>query len=171
MFCFVIVAEEISGIFIKSIATGSVAERSKMIQINDQIIEVDKRSLYGYNNLQAVDLLRNTGKIVRLKLARYIKGSKYHDQIQQGVMNAEQQQQITTAVAATTTTTTVRGGPTVIQINSSNNNNNNNNSTSPSMNLITSVPSSSTSLAHRSPNDLREKWSAIVGPDFDIIVS
>nr|XP_046917644.1 multiple PDZ domain protein-like isoform X1 [Dermatophagoides farinae] len=168
------VAEEISGIFIKSIATGSVAERSKMIQINDQIIEVDKRSLYGYNNLQAVDLLRNTGKIVRLKLARYIKGSKYHDQIQQGVMNAEQQQQITAVAAATTTTTTttVRGGPTVIQINSSNNNNNNN-STSPSMNLITSVPSSSTSssLAHRSPNDLREKWSAIVGPDFDIIIA
>ena len=138
-----------------------------MIQINDQIIEVDGRSLYGYNNLQAVDLLRNTGRIVKLKLARYVKGSKYHDQIQKGVMNAEQQLQ-----ATATTTVRTNNGPTVIQINSSNNNNNNN-STSPSMNLITSVPSSSTSssLAHRSPNDLREKWSAIVGPDFDIIVS
>jgi hypothetical protein len=32
--------EEISGIFIKSIAQGSVADLSKQICINDQIIEV-----------------------------------------------------------------------------------------------------------------------------------
>lgn len=66
-------AEEISGIFIKSIAPDSVAEKSGLIAVNDQIIEVDGHSLYGYNNLQAVDLLRNTGRIVKLKLSRLIK--------------------------------------------------------------------------------------------------
>lgn len=126
-----------------------------MIQINDQIIEVDGRSLYGYNNLQAVDLLRNTGRIVKLKLARYVKGSKYHDQIQKGVMNAEQQLQ-----ATATTTVRTNNGPTVIQINSQ-----------PSINTSNLMTSGPSSLAHRSPNDLREKWSTIVGPDFDIIVS
>lgn len=144
-------AEEISGIFIKSIAPGSVAELCQKIQINDQIIEVDGHSLYGYNNLQAVDLLRCTGKVVKLKLARYLKESKYN-KINQGVSNSESH------IAKISPQPNVQkprlnGGSTVIQINAN----------SYDINIAHSPDSKST-------NDLIEKWSQIVGPDFDIIV-
>lgn len=149
-------AEEISGIFIKSIAPDSVAERSKKIQINDQIIEVDGHSLYGYNNLQAVELLRSTSKVVKLKLARYNKGSKY-EQINQGVMNSE--------LNPPKVHQNNRAGSTVIQINSSFN--------SAKTNTPESVATSSyigSLSAHKSQKELIEKWSPIVGPDFNIIV-
>ena len=66
-----------SGIFVKSIAESSAAGVDGRIDINDQIISVDGQSLQGFSNHQAVDVLRQTGKIVRLKLARYKKGPKY----------------------------------------------------------------------------------------------
>lgn len=80
--------EEISGIFVKSIAKGSAADSCQMIAVNDQIIEVDGRSLYGYTNHQAVEVLRNTGKCVKLRLARYLRGSKY-DQLQHAINSAD----------------------------------------------------------------------------------
>ena len=77
-------AEELSGIFVKSINPGSVADLSGRIQINDQIVEVDGQSLRGFNNHQAVEVLRSTGQVVRLTLARYLRGPKY-DQLQQAM--------------------------------------------------------------------------------------
>ncbi|XP_045028457.1 multiple PDZ domain protein isoform X3 [Daphnia magna] len=76
--------EELSGIFVKSINPGSVADVSGRIQINDQIVEVDGQSLRGFNNHQAVEVLRRTGQIVNLTLARYLRGPKY-DQLQQAM--------------------------------------------------------------------------------------
>lgn len=76
--------EELSGIFVKSINPGSVADVSGRIQINDQIVEVDGQSLRGFNNHQAVEVLRSTGQIVNLTLARYLRGPKY-DQLQQAM--------------------------------------------------------------------------------------
>ncbi len=79
-----ICAEELSGIFVKSINPGSVADLSGRIQINDQIVEVDGQSLRGFNNHQAVEVLRSTGQVVCLTLARYLRGPKY-DQLQQAM--------------------------------------------------------------------------------------
>ncbi|KAI9558121.1 hypothetical protein GHT06_014874 [Daphnia sinensis] len=76
--------EELSGIFVKSINPGSVADVSGRIQINDQIVEVDGQSLRGFNNHQAVEVLRSTGQVVNLTLARYLRGPKY-DQLQQAM--------------------------------------------------------------------------------------
>ncbi|XP_013421811.1 multiple PDZ domain protein isoform X4 [Lingula anatina] len=73
---------ELSGIFVKSVAEGSAADVEGRIRVNDQIIQVDGQSLEGYSNHQAVEVLRHTGQVVRLKLARYHKGAKY-EQLQQ----------------------------------------------------------------------------------------
>ncbi|KAK8777544.1 hypothetical protein V5799_029111 [Amblyomma americanum] len=69
--------DEISGIFVKSVAKGSAADASGCIRVNDQIIEVDGRSLQGYTNHQAVEVLRSTGKCVKLRLARHLRGARY----------------------------------------------------------------------------------------------
>ena len=44
--------EELSGIFVKSVNEGSAAHRSGKVAVNDQIIEVDGRSIQGYTNQQ-----------------------------------------------------------------------------------------------------------------------
>ncbi|XP_058063847.1 patj homolog [Anopheles bellator] len=69
--------EDLSGIFVKSIIEGSAAEVSGRIAINDRIVAVDGRSLAGVTNHQAVELLRNTGIVVRLMLERFLRGRKY----------------------------------------------------------------------------------------------
>lgn len=76
--------DEISGIFVKSVAKGSAADASGCIRVNDQIIEVDGRPLQGYTNHQAVEVLRSTGKAVKLRLARHLRGLRYH-QLQQAI--------------------------------------------------------------------------------------
>lgn len=45
---------------------------------------MDGQSLRGFNNHQAVEVLRSTGQIVKLTLARYLRGPKY-DQLQQAM--------------------------------------------------------------------------------------
>lgn len=40
-------------------------------------LQVDGQSLEGFSNHQAVEVLRNTGQVVRLKLARYKHATKY----------------------------------------------------------------------------------------------
>lgn len=153
--CLNLLAEEISGIFIKSIAPDSVADRSKMIQVNDQIIEVDGRSLYRYNNMQAVDLLRSTSTKVKLKLARYMKGNKY-DKINEGVISASDTNSMgtnTAAAAVGAVCMNQMNGATVIQINHSSFN----------------PPPPATNV--RSKAEAVDFWSKIVGPEYDIIVS
>ncbi|BES91019.1 PDZ domain (Also known as DHR or GLGF) [Nesidiocoris tenuis] len=80
--------EELSGIFVKSISTGSAADICKKIQVNDRIVEVDGRSLQGYTNHDAVEVLRSTGGLVRLSLERYLRGPKF-EQLQQAIANSE----------------------------------------------------------------------------------
>lgn len=76
--------EELSGIFVKSVSTGSAADMSGKIQVNDRIIEVDGQSLQGFSNHQAVELLKKSGKVVNLRLERYLRGPKY-EQLQQAI--------------------------------------------------------------------------------------
>ncbi|XP_033636742.1 multiple PDZ domain protein-like isoform X3 [Asterias rubens] len=66
---------QVSGIFIKKIAEGSAADRNGNVKVNDQIIEVDGQSLDGFTNVEAVDMLRNTGSVVHVKLARHPEGT------------------------------------------------------------------------------------------------
>ena len=80
--------EEISGIFVRSVAPGSAADMSQKIAVNDQIIEVDGQSLFGYSNHQTVEVLRKSGKIVKLRLARYLRGTKY-EQLQQAIASTD----------------------------------------------------------------------------------
>lgn len=76
--------EELSGIFVKSVNKGSAADLSGKIKVNDRIVEVDGQSLQGYSNIQAVEVLRNCGSVVRLCLERYLHGPKY-EQLQQAI--------------------------------------------------------------------------------------
>lgn len=80
--------EDISGIYVKSISHGSAADLSGKIQVNDQIIEVDGISLLEFTNHQAVEVLKKTGKTVRIKLARYLKGGRF-DRLQLAISNAD----------------------------------------------------------------------------------
>ena len=75
--------EELSGIFVKSVAPGSAADCGR-IQVNDRIIEVDGQSLHGFSNHQAVDVLKQSGSIVKLCLERYLRGLKF-EQLQQAI--------------------------------------------------------------------------------------
>jgi len=79
--------EDISGIYVKSIAPDSAADLSGKIQLNDQIIEVDGISLLEFTNHEAVEVLRKTGKVVNLKLARFLKGTRF-DRLQLAINNA-----------------------------------------------------------------------------------
>uniref|UniRef100_A0A336KF46 CSON006531 protein n=3 Tax=Culicoides sonorensis TaxID=179676 RepID=A0A336KF46_CULSO len=76
--------EELSGIFVKSVSPGSAADVSGKIHVNDRIIEVDGQSLQGFSNHQAVDVLKQSGAVVRLCLERYLRGPKY-EQLQQAI--------------------------------------------------------------------------------------
>ena len=62
--------------------------RSGKVIVHDQIVEVDGRSIQGYTNQQAVEMLRSTGKTVRLKLIRYVRGLKF-EQLQQAIANSQ----------------------------------------------------------------------------------
>lgn len=91
--------EELSGIFVKSVNEGSAAHRSGKVAVNDQIIEVDGNSIQGYTNQQAVEMLRSTGKTVRLKLVRYVHGLKF-EQLQQAIANSQTNSQATTPASS-----------------------------------------------------------------------
>ncbi|XP_061401290.1 patj homolog [Musca vetustissima] len=76
--------EELSGIFVKSVSPGSAADINGRIRVNDRIIEVDGQSLQGFTNHQAVELLKQSGTVVNLRLERYLRGPKY-EQLQQAI--------------------------------------------------------------------------------------
>ncbi|XP_041064272.1 inaD-like protein isoform X2 [Carcharodon carcharias] len=59
-----------SGIFVKSIIPGSAAEQNGRIQVHDRIIAVDGVNIQEFTNQEGIDALRNTGKTVKLTVAR-----------------------------------------------------------------------------------------------------
>ncbi|XP_071953522.1 multiple PDZ domain protein-like isoform X2 [Antedon mediterranea] len=67
-------SEQINGIFVKNVAADSAADKSGTIMSNDQIVEVDGQDLKGFTNQQAVDVLRQTGSVVHLRLIRHRAG-------------------------------------------------------------------------------------------------
>ncbi|RWS15874.1 patj-like protein [Dinothrombium tinctorium] len=152
--------EEISGIFVKSIARGSAADLCGKIAINDQIIEVDGRSLYGYTNHQAVEVLRNTGKVVKLRLARYLRGTKY-EQLQQAITSADM-----TPVPPPTFNPPSK--TTVIHVQDRSEN------TAVSGDLLEEEEEDLDNyfaLTSATERRLIEKWSLLMGPEYEIVVS
>ena len=170
----------------KSIAVGSAADVSHKICINDQIIEVDGKSLYGHTNHQAVEVLRQSGSRVHLRLARYLRGAKFN-QLQQLVASADVGAPVTPHPSeAGNSSITSFPGSTLIQlegiadrhmppvVSHHDVDSDSDLPPPPHFGLLPSLPQSTTvtvNSGREEHRNLREKWSQRVGPDFLIVVS
>ncbi|XP_036828353.1 multiple PDZ domain protein-like [Oncorhynchus mykiss] len=64
------IGEQNSGVQVKSIVKGSAVDQTSQIYIGDKILAVDGVSLQGCSEQRALEVLRKTGQIVRLRLMR-----------------------------------------------------------------------------------------------------
>ena len=92
-------SDNISAIFIQKIAEGSAAAQDGKLRVNDQIIEVDGQSLNGLNNQEAVRVLKNTGPVVTLVVARILERREEgltEDDLEMAVNNSDHYRQVIT---------------------------------------------------------------------------
>lgn len=117
--------------------------------------QVDGRSLYGYTNHQAVEVLRNTGKVVKLRLARYLRGSKY-EQLQQAIASPD---------PPTSYYPQSIPGSTVIQIYDQSSD-----AVVHRSEALESINENAIQFELQSIEELRSKWEDIIGDNFQILV-
>ncbi|XP_065657579.1 multiple PDZ domain protein isoform X3 [Hydra vulgaris] len=65
-----VASDKLSSIFIQKITEGSAAAQDGRLRINDQILRVDNKDLHGMNYMEAIEVMRNTDKLVNLVIAR-----------------------------------------------------------------------------------------------------
>ena len=58
-----------------------------MSPILQLIFQVDNIQLAGYTNQEAVEILKSTGKVVKLSIVRYLRGLKF-EELQEGITQA-----------------------------------------------------------------------------------
>ncbi|XP_028146774.1 patj homolog [Diabrotica virgifera virgifera] len=150
--------EELSGIFVKSVSKGSAADLSGKIKVNDRIVEVDGQTLQGYSNFQAVEVLRNSGNVVKLCLERYLHGPKY-EQLQQAIAASE----IKSASPPDVPRFLKEDGTLIL--NGSSNHENGQMHKEP-LNDVKSEP-----LSPTTEKALRKNWQKVMGPDTEIIIA
>ncbi len=166
--------EELSGIFVKSVNEGSSAYRSGKVAVNDQIVEVDGHSIQGYTNQQAVEMLRSTGKSVRLKLVRYVHGLKF-EQLQQAIAHSQSNSQVTTPSVASPQQqqAMIRTDSVVSETNVDATRDVDRESQSkeqgPSEEDEANDTDFQSPLTPEKEAKLKEKWSRIMGPNYQII--
>lgn len=166
----------------KSIAPGSAADKSNKIRIHDKIIEVDGNSLHGYTNHQAVEVLRQSGSRVHLRLARYLRGAKF-DQLQQLVASSD----VAAPVASHSDDSSAACAPsplgtTRIQVEGSGQHRHPATCGDPDYDLplppppgqLPAIPQTTTVTLNGEPDEhrkLRGKWSHKLGPEYVVVVS
>lgn len=156
--------EELSGIFIKSVTEGSAAHRSGKVAVHDQIVEVDGRSIQGYTNQQAVEMLRSTGKIVRLKLYRYVRGLKF-EQLQQAIANS----QANSPMAPINPTAVAAGGGGMIRTDSVVSDQDS--LTKEEISITETAPNFEGEISAETEAALMTEWAEIMGSSYDIVVA
>lgn len=155
--------DELSGIYVQSIAEGSAAHADGNIQVNDQIIEVDGKSLHGFSNHDAVKLLQQTDQTVILKLIRYKHGPKY-DQLQQYLA------QVKNPIKTATTPDPIIPSPSNIDVNMMYDAIDKQLDIS-DVNLYTGEQDYSGDLLPGAETAIKATWEPIVGNDFEVVVA